>query len=159
MEIIINGTRVEGDIEEIMMTDAYGNVSILKSSGANERRRRVNKGERFHYIDSREHIIEVVDIKDSYCDELYKVNNYYLTAEDAEKEARRRRMRREFRKYFNRHGDYTLIYKRGSRDIRIVKRCDINLYRIGDFIFMEKDIDNVQKLIEEYGEDILEEYR
>lgn len=156
MEIIINGTKVEGDIEEIMMTDAYGNVTILKKEKENSRK---DKGERFYYIDSREHVVESVELKDSYCNELYKINNYYMTVEDAKKEARRRRMRREFGEYFNRYGDYTLIYKRGNEDIRIVKRNNTSLYRIGDFIFMEKDIDNVRELIEKYEEDILEEYR
>ena len=156
MEIIINGTKVESNIKEIKMIDDYGNVTVLESSGANERKR-VSIGERFYYIDAREHNMQTVELRDSYCDDLYKINNYYVTKEDAEKEVRRRRMRREFGKYFNRYGDYTLIHTRGSKDIKIVKINNINLHRIGDFIFMEKDIDNVRELIEEYREDILVE--
>ena len=154
MEIIINGTKVEGNIKEISMTDACGKVTVLKSPGGNECR---IKGEYFYCIDVLENIVQLVELRDSYCDDLYKINNYFVTKEDAEKEVRRRQMRREFGKYFNRYGDYTLIHTRGSKDIKIVKINNINLHRIGDFIFMEKDIDNVRELIEEYREDILVE--
>lgn len=155
MEIIINGTKVEGNIKEINMTDDYGNVTVLKSSGANERKR-VSKGERFYYIDAREHVMQTVELRDSYCDDLYKINNYYVTKEDAEKEVRRRQMRREFGKYFNSHGDCKLTYRRGDKNIKIVGRKDIGVYGIGQYIFLSRYEDKVQELLEKYNDDIIE---
>lgn len=79
--------------------------------------------------------------------------------ESAKKEVRRREMRRIFKKYFNRHGNYKLTYTRGDKDIKISKRNNIDIVGIGEFIFMEKHLDEVQALIKEYKEDILEMVR
>lgn len=155
MEIIINGTKVEGNIKEINMTDAYGNVTVLKSSEANERKR-VSKGEYFYCIDALDNIVHLVELKDDYCDGLYKINNYYATKVDAGNEVRRRQMRREFGKYFNSHGDCKLTYRRGDKNIKIVGRKDIGVYGIGQYIFLSRYEDKVQELLEKYNDDILE---
>lgn len=73
MEIIINGEKVKGDIREIMMTNASGDVTIIKSLGDNQCLRK-EKGEYFYFIDHREHVIEVKEEKDFICDELYNIN-------------------------------------------------------------------------------------
>ena len=158
MEIIINGEKVKGDIREIMMTNASGDVTIIKSLGDNQCLRK-EKGECFYFIDHIEHVIELKEEKDFICDELYNINNYYSTVEDAEKEVRRRRMRRIFEKYFNRHGNYKLTYTRGDENIKISKRNVIDIVGIGEFIFMEKHLDEVRALVKEYKEDILEMVR
>ena len=155
MEIIINGTKVEGNIKEINMTDDYGNVTVLKSSGANERKR-VSKGEYFYCIDALDNIVHLVELKDDYCDGLYKINNYYATKVDAGNEVRRRQMRREFGKYFNSHGDCKLTYRRGDKNIKIVGRKDIGVYGIGQYIFLSRYEDKVQELLEKYNDDIIE---
>ena len=88
MEIIINGEKVKGDIREIMMTNASGDVTIIKSLGDNQCLRK-EKGDYFYFIDHKEHVIKLKEEKDFICNEF----NYYSTEEDAEKEVRRRRMR------------------------------------------------------------------
>ena len=69
MEIIINGEKVKGDIREIMMTNASGDVTIIKSLGDNQCLRK-EKGEFFYFIDHIEHIIELREGKDFICDEF-----------------------------------------------------------------------------------------
>lgn len=49
MEIIINGEKVKGDIREIMMTNASGDVTIIKSLGDNQCLRK-EKGDYFYFI-------------------------------------------------------------------------------------------------------------